>query len=89
MPEGNALGRAPALRRKLEKACALLARPLEARQSQIGHLTHPQCVAFALQDPNCHLAYLVNLTKILQETIDVMSNDLPWGNNPRNFFTIE
>lgn len=55
MLEGNALDKAPALRRKLEKACALLARPLETGQNQIGHPTHPQCVAFALRDPNCHL----------------------------------
>lgn len=52
---GNALGRALVLRHKLEKACALLARPLETGQSRIGHSTHPRCAAFVLQDLGCHL----------------------------------
>jgi hypothetical protein len=33
--------------------------------------------------------YLVRLMKILQQTIDVVGNNLTWGNNPRNFFAIE
>jgi hypothetical protein len=34
-------------------------------------------------------AYLVHFMKILQKAVDVVGNDLTWGDNPRDFFAIE